>query len=175
MSAPIAVTDLQVGPMIKPITGRLKHIIKKATGKEFYFLEDNAQPDPNSVMVNFWSCSAPDIPVGPKLGKMVTIQPELKAGKGGNTASNVKVTEYNGNLQLNINPGGKITIDEAVDFPKVQGQTFKDSDKPNQRADFTPSSNGARVGMIVNNACQSLTAQKIPLTCKGILEVAEEI
>ncbi len=80
-----------------------------------------------------------------------------------------KVTEYGNKYKVGL---------ERAEFSKsdrVQGQVFKGTDKPNQRADFAPQSNGARVGMIVNNACQSLTAQKKPLTCKVILEVAEEI
>jgi len=80
-----------------------------------------------------------------------------------------KSTEYGNKYKVGL---VKADLSTAT---KVPNQTFPNGTKQQQMASFAPPTNGARVGMIINNACQSLTALKTPLTCKAILEVAEQI
>ena len=138
------VSELKEG-WVDDVSGYLFHGVKKAGGS-FWKLSESDDKDAFGVYVTFWKNSQPT-DIGPKTGQYVTL-----SGKG------LKCTTYQGNLQLNANPGyemaqGRSTIPQATQSPSVGSQAPSNGFSDDKEAKI-------RNGMICNMMSRLVAAGK---------------
>jgi len=140
------VSELKEG-WVNDVSGYLYHGVKKAGGS-FWKLSESDDKDAFGVYVTFWKNCQPAGSIGPKTGQYVTL-----SGKG------LKCTTYQGNLQLNANPGYEMsegpqagsTIPQATQSPSAGSQTPSNGNDREK---------GMRDGMICNVMSRLVAAGK---------------